>query len=118
MKSNQITFQYLVIDTNLEMALTDEYLARMGVWEQTWVETQVLSSHLTSRIATRQTLVPHTATPYLSQPGPTTIPRVNTTSWHHDTSFLQISYFGNFGMWCCLLRNPDDPFITLVNTVP
>ena len=56
--------------------------------------------------------------PYLSQPGPTTIPRVNTTSWHHDTSFLQISYFGNFGMWCCLLRNPDDPFITRVNTIP
>ena len=50
---HQITFQYLVIDTNLEMALTDEYLARMGVWEQTWVETQVLSSHLTSSIATR-----------------------------------------------------------------
>ena len=33
--------QYLVIDTNLEMALTDEYLARMAIWEQTWTETQV-----------------------------------------------------------------------------
>ena len=37
-----ITMQYLVIDTNLEMALTDEYLARMGIWEQTWTETQVI----------------------------------------------------------------------------
>jgi len=36
----QDSHNYLVIDTNLEMALTDEYLARMGVWEQTWVETQ------------------------------------------------------------------------------
>ena len=34
--------QYLVIDTNLEMALTDEYLARMAIWEQTWTETQVI----------------------------------------------------------------------------
>ena len=37
-----ITMQYLVIDTNLEMALTDEYLARMAIWEQTWTETQVI----------------------------------------------------------------------------
>jgi len=36
----QDSHNYLVIDTNLEMALTDEYLARMGIWEQTWVETQ------------------------------------------------------------------------------
>ena len=40
-----------MIDTNLEMALTDEYLARMGVWEQTWVETQVRTFHSTLRPA-------------------------------------------------------------------
>ena len=33
--------QYLVIDTSLEMALTDEYLARMGIWQENWIETQV-----------------------------------------------------------------------------
>ena len=36
--------QYLIIDTNLEMALTDHYLARMDTWNQNWLENQVHNS--------------------------------------------------------------------------
>ena len=36
--------QYLIIDTNLEMALTDRYLARMDTWNQNWLENQVHNS--------------------------------------------------------------------------
>jgi len=36
----QDSHNYLIIDTNLEMALTDHYLARMDTWNQNWLENQ------------------------------------------------------------------------------